>query len=93
MTIDHRTHEGIHIFEYYFNSRPHRTTSIYTVISCCRLPEVYGLLPGDQLGLGLVHRTIHVSGPRRDERQPVGGRQGAEPVLVSRTPNTKILLL
>lgn len=26
---------------------------------------------------------VHVVGPRRDEHQPVGGHEGAEPVLVS----------
>lgn len=34
----------------------------YCCFSCCRQPEVYGLLAGDQFGLGFVHLIVHVTG-------------------------------
>lgn len=52
--------------------------------ACCRLLEIHGLLPGDQLGLGRVCGQVHVTGPRRDERQPVGGCEVVRPMLVRR---------
>jgi len=50
---------------------------------CFRLLAVHGLLQGDKHGLGRVRDQVHVAGPWRDDRQPVGGHESAGPMLVS----------